>query len=288
MATEELTPEEERGDVLETETAPEEETTEEESTEEVDESADDLEVEGDEETEEGETEEETEEDDEPEEEEHMLPKSRYDTVQKRNRALQEKVSRMETEREEMLAARRDTPAQEDTGQDDRLANLDDKINDALLDGDKDQAKKYRAEQRDIEREIFQVELQESTQSATIQAREQVRLDAAIDFLEVTYDELDVNSETFDQGMVDEMESLRHAFVASGAYSPSQALIKAAKYIFPDVEMVPESPSEKRTPKRKAAIKKAVAASSKQPPDISGVGDDADVCLLYTSPSPRDS
>lgn len=273
-----------RGDFLEDETAEEteEEATEEEGTEEPageepeGSEGDDTEgsegaEEDDSESDAGEVEEE--EEPEPEPEEHMLPKSRYDSVQKRNRALQEKIERMENEREQMLANRKE-PEAEDTTTNTRLSELDDEINDALLDGDKDKAKSLRAEQRELEHSVFTAELQETTRSVTIQAREQVRLDASVDFLEATYTELNTQSDDFDQVKVDELESLRHAFVASGDYSPSQALLKAANYVFPNM---PEMPADAPAPKasKKDAIKKAVKARKKQPPDINGVGEDAD-------------
>ncbi len=264
-----------RGDVIEDETAEEteEETTEEEGTEEAgaEEPAAESEA-GDEAA--------VEETEEPEEavleaasqEEHMLPKSRYDSVQKRNRALQEKISRMEEEREQMIAARKEV-APTEALEDNRLSELDDQINDALLDGDKDKAKTLRAEQRTIEHEFFKTEMAEATGSATEVAREQVRLDASVDFLESTYDELNPRADTFDQKRVDEMESLRHAFVASGDYSPSQALLKAAKYVFPDAAPLQEAPVPAAS--KKEAVKAAVKAGKKQPPDIGGVGEDSD-------------
>ena len=263
-----------RGDTLpdETEEKTEEKAAEEESTEKAAESTasgeDVNEDKG--ETKNAETEEES--------TEQMLPKSRYDSVQARNKALQDKLDRMEREREEFLEAQKKTSEQDDKKDDKqspeaRLVELDDQINDALLDGDKTKANELRREQRDIERQMFQDELTSTTQNATAQAREQVRLDATVDFLEATYDVLNVDSKEFNQAAVDEMEGLRQAFESTGQYTPSQALLKAAKYMFPDVPHPEDTPAEKKSDAD--AIEKATEASNKQPPDIKDTGQDAD-------------
>jgi len=209
--------------------------------------------------------------------EPMLPKARYDSVQARNRALQERIDRMEAEREGQLANARENaaavpPAEEgDVSVQDELSALDDKINDALLDGDKDTASKLRKEQREMEQDIMRQEMSHSSQNVAEQAREQVRVDATVDFLEATYTQLDPNAKSYKQETIDEMETLRGAFLATGQYTSSQALLKAAKYMFPDMEAPESAPVAKS---KAGAVKKAVAAANKQPPDISGTGDDA--------------
>lgn len=211
---------------------------------------------------------------------YMIPKSRYDTVNKRSKALAAKIERMEAERAERIEATRTAePAADDKpgagteapSSQPRITELDDLITDALLDGDKDEARKLRTEQRDLERASLRDDLAQSSVTAASQAREQVILDANVDFLEATYDELNPQSENFDQKAVEELELLRHAFQSTGEYTPGQALLKAAGYKFPDLPPIDEAPVTKSD---KEKIKKAISASNKQPADISGVGDDA--------------
>ena len=212
--------------------------------------------------------------------EPMLPKHRYDTVRARNRALQERLERMEQERQELLERAKgsettpsDKPADTDEeSPQELLIQLEEKITDALLDGDKSLVVELRKKQRELEQYIFQQELASTAQNATFQAREQVRLDTTVDFLEATYPELNPDAENFNQELVNELEELRAAFEASGQYSPSQALLKAAKYMFPDV---PETPTAPAAPSKSGAVKKAVSAAQKQPPSLKKVGQDAD-------------
>ncbi|RLC95804.1 MAG: hypothetical protein DRI46_14460, partial [Chloroflexi bacterium] len=219
-------------------------------------------------------------DESDQDQEPMLPKSRYDSVQARNRALQDRIEQMEFDRETALENSKQAQAQAQAQQaqaqskpeipPDPLAELDNKITDALLDGDKELASKYRREQRSLERDFFQQELQASTQRATSQARDQVRLDTTVDFLEATYTELNPHADSFSQETVDELEDLRHAFESTRGYSSDQALLKAAKYMFPNVP-VPDTP---QAPSKAGALKKAVKASQSQPPDLKKTGQDA--------------
>ena len=212
--------------------------------------------------------------------EYMIPKSRYDTASKRNKALQAKIERMESERAERIEATRTAEPSAETGAgagaekpspQSRITELDDLITDALLDGDKDAAGKLRTEQRDLERASLRDELSQTSATAASQAREQVALDATVDFLETTYEELNPQNKAFDQKAVEELELLRHAFQSTGEYTGAQALLKAAKYKFPDLPQLDEAPATKSD---KEKVKKAIDAANKQPADISGVGDDA--------------
>ena len=259
---------EDRGDEIETEDP------EAEDSEEIEDEPETEEEEGTEEDEEG-TGEDEDGDESESEPEPMLPKHRYDTVQARNRALQERIDRME-EQESQYAIPDTPPAGAAGAPDDQINELDGKINDALMDGDKDAASQFRRQQRDIERQMIHNEMQETTQTATTLAREQVRLDAAIDFLEENYPAVNPDNEAYSQELVDEMEDLRVAFEASGTLTATQAALKAAKYVFPGVTEV--APQGQQEPKQKAALKKAVkravSAAGKQPPELSTTGQDA--------------
>jgi len=224
---------------------------------------------------ESETDSEVDEKDEKSDSDYMLPKSRYDAAKRRGDALQTKLDRMEAERAERIEATRKTQPEEGAEKKEppstRVAELDELITDALLDGDKDEARKLRTEQRELERESLREELARSSTNAASQAREQVSLDATVDFLETTYNELNPRDKKFDQAAVEELETLRHAFQSTGEYTASQALLKAAKYKFPDLPPLTEAPVTKSD---KEKIKKAIDSANKQPPDLKGVGDDA--------------
>ena len=204
---------------------------------------------------------------EEEKKEPMLPKSRYDSVAAKNRELEAKIAALEeagktkeaeAKREEQVSSMEET-----------IADLDIKYADAVKDGDTEAMAQIRKQQREAEREMYRMEMQETGQQSAAQAREQVQLDLTIDAIEENYTQLNPESDTYDQDLVNEIQELRAGFEATGRYSPTQALIRAVKL------MVPEAPSSVEKTVEKAAkgdLKKKVAASNAQPPDLDNVGE----------------
>lgn len=212
-----------------------------------------------------------------EKKEPMIPKSRYDSKAAENRELKERLDRIERENREK--ARR----QEQT---DNKSNLETEIDDlegqylkAVGEDELDKAKELRKQIRAKERELFQSEMSESSQETSAATREQVRLDLTIDHIEKEYPAFNPDSDDYDDALVAKVQELRAGFAATGQYTPTEALLKAIDIYMPkaDVKDIKDAASDKKVDaeRNKQALKKSVDASNKQPPDASGLGEDAD-------------
>lgn len=211
----------------------------------------------------------------------MIPKSRLDAKTAQNRALQEKLARYEKQEQESAAAQQNEDAR--TTLETELASMDAEINKAIAEDNIDEANRLRGEQRAKERELWQLDLDETAAVTTDQTREQVRLDLTIDHIETTYDQFNPDSDDYSQETVDKVQELRSGFYATGKYTPTQALLRAMDFVLPKKDMTDVNDAAKDAGKKadveaertKAGLKKATEAADKQPPDTSKLGDDAD-------------
>lgn len=203
-----------------------------------------------------------------EDKEPMLPKSRYDSVARQNRELEARIAELEQagKQKEADVAREEQTKSMET----HIAELDVQYAEAVKEGDTDAMAQLRAQQREAEREMYRMEMQETGESSAAQAREQVRLDLTIDAIEENYEQLNPEADGYDQKLVDEIQELRAGFEATGRYSPTQALIKAVKTLVPDPVSEVEDPTSKTTSTKD--LRKKVDAANKQPPDINDVGE----------------
>lgn len=200
--------------------------------------------------------------------EPMLPKSRYDSVAAKNRELEARIAEMEAQgRQEEAQAQRE---EQTYSLEEHIAALDEQYADAVKDGDSAAMARIRAEQRNAEREMFRMEMQQTGEQSASQAREQVRLDLTIDAIEENYTQLNPNGDDYDQALVDEIQELRNGFEATGKYSPTQALIRAVKIMIPDAPATAENKVDKAADSK--SLKKKVAAANKQPPSLDSVGE----------------
>lgn len=207
----------------------------------------------------------------------MIPKARLDAKNRQNKALQDRIDAYERDR--ALEARADKNDDARAVIDTELADLDRAINQAISDDKMDEAAELRKQARNKERELWNLDMVETSTEATIEAREQYRLDSAIDHIEATYDEFNPDSEGYSQETVDRVQELRNGFVATGKYTATQALLRAMDFVLPK-KVVDDADSgdtklEKEDELRKAGLKKATDAANKQAPDSKGTGSDAD-------------
>jgi len=213
--------------------------------------------------------------------EAMIPKSRLDAKSRQNKALQDRLDQIDRDKAADVVAAKNDDARGVI--ETELANLDKAINKAISDDKMDEAAELRGEVRAKERELWQMDMDESSADATTDAREQVRLDMAIDHIEATHDEFNPESEGYSQEVVDKVQELRNGFVATGKYTPTQALLRAMDFVLPkkavkdigDASDNPEAKAKKEDELRKAGLKKATDAANKSPADAKGTGDDAD-------------
>lgn len=220
--------------------------------------------------------------------EKVIPKARFDEAQKKAREREAAL----TKRLEELEARSNETAKSAKVSDleKQIDELDDKIDAAIADGNKAEAKQLRAQQRKAERELQNANAARYAVEAQAIAVERVKFDALIDKLEAEHPILNPEHEDFDEEFVAEMLELKAAYEARGL-SSTEAVKKAIKLMKPpkaaeakkDEPKAGEETLEEKEARaaalaeerRAAAAKKAAEASGKQPPNLKDAGKNAD-------------
>ncbi|QDP46075.1 MAG: hypothetical protein Tp172DCM1112201_6 [Prokaryotic dsDNA virus sp.] len=195
--------------------------------------------------------------------EPMIPKSRFDEVLSKQKALQRQVDELKNPAPEKMekAPEFDFDTKEVEYQD------------LILNGKTDDAAKLRAEIRAAEKDQMLFEMQNMAGKTVEQSAETMQLQAKAVELATKFPELDETHKDFDQVKTQEVLDLRDAFMTQG-HAPADALQKAADYIVPPsiVEDVkPDTKVEKKVQEKKkvANTNKKIEASESQPPAMKG-------------------
>lgn len=205
---------------------------------------------------------------------HMVPKDRLDQELAKRRQLENKLKELE---EQAKVA----PEAEATVDFD-FDNAETKYMEAVLDGETDNAKKIRAEIRQMERQQLQNEFQSSLQETTQRTQSQVRLDAAVLDIVADYPQLDANGAEPDQDLINETNELMTGFLTAG-YDPVDALKKAVGYTTASLSLNMDAnepasianaqsrnlAEEKVAIRQKEGAQKRETAAKQQPPKLSG-------------------
>lgn len=154
---------------------------------------------------------------------------------------------------------------------------------AVMDGDEDRSLELAAQIDRINRQIVINESQNMSAQAQEGAREDIRVDMAIEKLETAYSMLKEGSEDYDQGLVDLVLAAQTQLMTRDRMSPSQALVKAASEImlrFRPAVHVDDKPASglggaKGADRAAAAKAKNIDAALRQPPSFRDVGIDSD-------------
>lgn len=150
---------------------------------------------------------------------------------------------------------------------------------ALIDGDAEKAAATMGQIRLKERQIAIAESSTMTARAKDEAREEIRVDLAIEQLETTYPVLNKDAEEFDQDVVDEVLGWQQVYIAKGM-NAAQALLKAAQKVVVKAEVAAPAAEKKglaagATERAKAQIDKNLETARKQPPSLKDAGIDSD-------------
>jgi hypothetical protein len=199
---------------------------------------------------------------------HMIPKSRYDSAQKRARTAEARVKQYE---EQASAATAAATADADTAStlDSELEELDRGIAQAQLDGDTDKVVLLSKQARAVEKGIYQTMTETAAASAGTKAQESVKLDSLIDILEDQYDILNPDSDNFDEDKINEILDMQKAFVKNGE-TPSAAMLKSVGYIMPEQRITDEVAGKRRT-----NVAKNLKAAEAQAPGTTDTGVNSD-------------
>jgi len=193
--------------------------------------------------------------------EPMIPKSRFDEVLAKQKALQKKLEEatnpIETVENE---PEYDFDAKEVEYQE------------HILNGRTSEAAKLRAEIRNAERQSMMFEVQNRMGKTVEQSTEMSALQAKAAELATSFPVLDETHADFDQVKTQEVLDLRDAFMVQG-FSGADALDKAAKYIMGSpVEEAPKAdPVQQKIAQKKQVsnTKKKIEAAEQQPPTLKG-------------------
>tara|TARA_R100001224_G_scaffold16238_1_gene8057 strand:+ start:1704 stop:2756 length:1053 start_codon:yes stop_codon:yes gene_type:complete len=194
--------------------------------------------------------------------EPMIPKSRFDEVLAKQKALAKQLEEATTPIETI-----------DKAVDYDFAAKEIEYQDHILNGEAQKAAELRAEIRDAERKNMLFEVQERMGKTVQQSTEAVALQNKAAELQAAHPELDETSATFNEGLTQEVMDLRDAFMIQG-FSGADALDKAAKYVIkpnlsteePKKDVVNEKIVEK---KKVANTTKKLEAAESQPPTLKG-------------------
>ena len=158
----------------------------------------------------------------------------------------------------------------------KIEELQDKYEDLILDGKKDDARKVRKQIDSMREELVDFQTSIKSDAARRAAIEELTYNAQLASFESKYPELNPEHDEFDTDKTDEVAALLKAFVQSGE-KRDKALAKAVKYVMgpPPAQKASDAGKALAEERAKKAREKAAAADKQQPPNGSKVGLDSD-------------
>lgn len=205
--------------------------------------------------------------------EERIPKSRFDKAMANAQRKEEEYQRQVRELEARIG--KDDPDAEYKKMRASREDLQDKYEEAVLDGKKDEAKRIRRELYSLEDQLDDIKANRTTSLAQRQALESLRYDAELARVEGTYPALNPDLDDYDQDSAQEVHDLMKGMAANGVES-HVALRRAVKYVLGDAKPQDKGKAaEDGKARERAAREKAADAHKKQPADTSKVGLDSD-------------
>lgn len=157
-----------------------------------------------------------------------------------------------------------------------IEKLQDKYEDLILDGKKDEARAVRKQVDAMREELSDYQTSIKSDAARRAAIEELTYNAQLANFESKYPELNPEHGEFDEDKVNEVASLLKAFTQAGE-KRDKALAKAVKYVLgaPPAEKTSDAAKILAEERAKKARERAADADRKQPPNGSKVGIDSD-------------
>lgn len=239
---------------------------------------DDLEAEG-EETEEERLEREAQEAEEAKKKRIRVPKSRLDEESAKRKKAEEELEKLRTQLAAQARSQEEAAIPKGPSMDElekELEDLEEKYEDAVINGEKDTARKLRGQIAKARDTIIESRVTTKAEAARNAALEQVQFDNFLERTLAAYPELDRSSENYDSTSEADVMDIAEAFLAKGQ-SRVDAIGKAVKLVLgakKAVEAESETKTEKKTLSRKVVDTEKQAAV-KQPPSLKPVGDSGD-------------
>ena len=199
-----------------------------------------------------------------------IPKSRFDEAlgkaKQREAALLEEIEKLKGGQHASAAAKAVREMRDD------IEKLQDKYEDLILDGKKDEARKVRRQVEELRDELSEYQTNTKSEAARKAAIDEMSYNAQLAGYEAKYPALNPEHEDFDEDKTDEVATLLNAFVKAGQ-KRADALAKAVKYVLGAPPAA--SKGEPTDPRAADARKKAAEANKTQPPNGKDVGLDSD-------------
>ena len=203
-----------------------------------------------------------------------IPKSRFDEAQAkaraREQALLEEIEKLKGGQQASATQRAVSEMRAN------IEELQDKYEDLILDGRKDEARKVRKQVDAMREELVEYQTSVKSDAARKAAVDELSYNAQLAGFEAKYPALNPEHEDFDEDQTNEVATLLNAFVKSGT-KRSEALAKAVKYVLgaPPEQKVSDAAKALAEERAKKAREKAAEADKKQPPSSAKVGLDSD-------------
>lgn len=206
-----------------------------------------------------------------------IPKSRFDEAlgkaKQREAALLDEIAKLKGGQQATATAKavKDMRA--------KIDELQDKYEDLILDGKKDEARKVRRQVDELREDLTEYQTNTKSEAARKAAIDEMSYNAQLAGYEAKYPALNPEHEDFDEDKTDEVATLLNAFVKAGQ-KRADALAKAVKYVLgapPAAGKGGDDDKAKELADQRAAEarKKAADANKKQPPNGKDVGLDSD-------------
>lgn len=205
----------------------------------------------------------------------VIPRERFDAAQQKARAREEALQAKISDLEKQTAAQRMSADVRKLTE--AIDDLQDKYEDAVLDGKKPEAKAIRLELAKLQDVMIEVKTQVSSEAAKRETIQELKYDAALAKAEVDHPELNPDSDQYDPALTDEVGVLLESFVLRG-FTRDVALGKAVRYVVgAPAKRDPDNVDARKVASDRAeeARKKAAVAVKKQPPSIDRAGIDSD-------------
>lgn len=206
-----------------------------------------------------------------------IPKSRFDEAlgkaKQREQALLDEIEKLKGGQQASATAK----AVKDMRTE--IDKLQDKYEDLILDGKKDEARKVRRQIDAMRDDLTEYQTNTKSEAARKAAIDEMSYNAQLAGYEAKYPALNPEHEDFDEDKTDEVATLLNAFVKAGQ-KRADALAKAVKYVLgapPAAGKGGDDDKAKELADQRAAEarKKAADANKKQPPNAKDVGLDSD-------------
>ncbi len=203
-----------------------------------------------------------------------IPKARFDEAQAKAR---EREQRLLDEIERLKGGQQTSQAQKAVA--DMQAQIDalqDKYEDLILDGKKEEARAARKKADALREELIEYKTTVKSDAARLAAIEDLKYDAQLASMESKYTALNPEHADFDEDKTNEVAALLNAFVKSGT-KRAEALTKAVRYVMgsPDEQKTTDAARVLAEERARKAREKAADANNKQPPSTAKVGLDTD-------------